>query len=149
MHWSPMCGRSGHSWAIVASDTMTMGTRNEMTELWTGETIQGVEASKSASRPRRQRSWEVDVQRARALRGDALQDLTNSQREWVWRSLLRGVRLSQAAKLAQLPPEETPHALQQVANRYSALMDQRRREREQRRSAPVHSLHRKEQVIPQ
>lgn len=81
------------------------------------------------TRPRRQHSWEVDVQRARALRGDALEDLRDSQREWVWRSLLRGVRLAQATKLAQLPAEETPQALQQVANRYSALMEQRRRER--------------------
>ena len=37
------------------------------------------------TRLRRQRSWEVDVQRARALRGDALEELTESQREWVWR----------------------------------------------------------------
>jgi len=43
------------------------------------------------------------------------------------------VRLSQATKLAQLAPEETPQALQQVANRYSALMDQRRRERQAQR----------------
>jgi hypothetical protein len=71
----------------------------------------------------------VDVQRARALRGDALEELTNSQREWVWRSLLRGVRLAQARTLAQMAPEETPPALQQVAHCYSALMDQRRRER--------------------
>jgi hypothetical protein len=78
---------------------------------------------------RRQRSWEVDVQRARALRGDALEELTDSQREWVWRSLLRGVRLSQATKLAQLSAEETPHTLREVANCYSALMEQRQRER--------------------
>jgi hypothetical protein len=69
------------------------------------------------------------VQRARALHGDALEELTESQREWVWRSLLRGVRLTQATKLAQLTPEEAPQALRQVANRYSALMDHRRRER--------------------
>jgi hypothetical protein len=75
----------------------------------------------------------VDVQRARALRGDALEDLTDGQREWVWRSLLRGVRLSQATKLAQLAAEETPQALQQIANRYSTLMDQRRRERQAQR----------------
>jgi hypothetical protein len=92
--------------------------------------MRGVEANKCANRPQRQRSWEVDVQRARALRGDALKELTESQREWVWRSLLRGVRLNQATKLAQLAPEATPQALQQVANRYSALMDQRRRERQ-------------------
>src|SRR5690348_3111609 len=103
--------------------------RSEMTELWTSEVIQGTDESMNSSRPRRQRSWEVDVQRARALRGDALEELTESQREWVWRSLLRGVRLSQATKLAQLAPEETPRALQQVASSYSALMDHRRRER--------------------
>ena len=108
-----------------------------------------IETGKSTQRPRRQRSWEVDVQRARALRGDALEELTQSQREWVWRSLLRGVRLSQATKLAQLRPEETPQALQQVANRYGALMDQRRQEREQRRSAPIDTPPIKEQVIPQ
>jgi hypothetical protein len=100
-----------------------------VTDLWVSEMRQGVETGKSAQRLRRQRSWEVDVQRARVLRGDALEELTESQREWVWRSLLRGVRLSQVTKLAQLAPEETPQALQQVANRYSALMDQRRRDR--------------------
>ena len=104
-----------------------------MTDLWISEMMRGVEANKSPHRQRRQRSWEVDVQRARALRGDALEELTNSQREWVWRSLLRGVRLSQATKLAQLPPEETPQALQQVANRYSTLMDLRRQERQTQR----------------
>src|SRR6476620_6368443 len=104
-----------------------------MTELWTSEAMQGVETGKSGQKPRRQRSWEVDVQRARVLRGDALEELTESQREWVWRSLLRGVRLSQATKLAQLPPEETPLALQEVANRYSALMDRRRHERQKQR----------------
>jgi len=101
-----------------------------MTDLWTSEMIRAIETEKSPDRPRRQRSWEVDVQRARALRGDALEELTESQREWVWRSLLRGVRLSQATKLAQLEPKETPQALQQVSNRYSALMDRRRRERQ-------------------
>jgi hypothetical protein len=112
-----------------------------MTELWTSETIRAVEADKNSGRPRRLRSWEVDVQRARALRGDTLAELSDSQREWVWRSLLRGVRLAQATKLAQLPAEETPQALQQVAHRYSALMDQRRREREQRGSAPIPTPH--------
>ena len=98
------------------------------------------------TRPRRQRSWEVDVQRARALRGDALEELTESQREWVWRSLLRGVRLGQATKLAQLAPAETPQALQQVARRYSALMDQRRRERLAQRDTHLRDAERKEEV---
>jgi hypothetical protein len=39
------------------------------------------------------------------------------------------VRLAQATKLAQMTPEETSQALQQVANRFSGLMDYRRRER--------------------
>jgi hypothetical protein len=107
-----------------------------MTELWTSEMLQRLDASGNENvRPGRQRSWEVDVQRARALRGDALEELTERQREWVWRSLLRGVRLSHATKLAQIAPEETPLALQQVANRYSALMDRRRRERLAQRDA--------------
>jgi len=97
---------------------------------WRTHDVTQVDGSSNNAAPRRrQRLWEVDVQRAPALRGDALGDLTESQREWVWRSLLRGVRLSHATKLAQLTPEETPQALQQVANRYSALIDQRRRER--------------------
>src|SRR5262245_55336174 len=106
-----------------------------MTELWSSETMREIEAGKSTSSPRRQRSWKVDVQRARALRGDMLEELTESQREWVWRSLLRAVRLSQATKLAQLSPQETPPALQRVAHRYSALIDQRRRERQVQRAA--------------
>src|SRR5262245_60960043 len=116
---------------------MYEGTRNEMTDLWTSEMRQGVETGKSAQTLRRQRSWEVDVQRARALRGNALEELTESQREWVWRSLLRGVRLRQATTLAQMAPEEAAQALQQVANRYSALMDQRRRERLAQRDTSV------------
>jgi hypothetical protein len=92
----------------------------------TPEAGQGGSSRTAERTSRRQRSWEVDVQRA--LRGDALEELTQSQREWVWRSLLRGVRLSQATKLAQLGPEETPLALQQVVNCYSALMDHRRGE---------------------
>jgi hypothetical protein len=94
---------------------------------------------------RRQRSWEVDVQRARALRGDALDELAERQREWVWRSLLRGVRLSQATRLAQLSAEETPQALQQVANRYSAHMDHRRQERLALRSMHGQDAHIKEE----
>jgi hypothetical protein len=108
-----------------------------MTELWTTETTQQVKEWNRPSRSRRQRSWEVDVQRARALRGDALEELTESQREWVWRSLLRGVRLAQATKLAQLAPEETPQDLRQVSHRYSELMDRRRRERQAQRDTQL------------
>jgi hypothetical protein len=110
-----------------------------MIKRWTENEVQ----DQSPTRPRRQRSWEVDVQRARALRGDALEEVTESQREWVWRSLLRGVRLAQATKLAQLPSEETPQALQQVANCYSALMDRRRRERQAQRDIHMRDTQRK------
>jgi hypothetical protein len=104
-----------------------------------GDAAQGDGSSRAAERHRcHQRSWEVDVQRARALRGDALEELTDSQREWVWRSLLRGVRLAQATKLAQLALEETPQALQKVATRYSALMDRRLRERREQRDTHAH-----------
>jgi len=114
-------------------------------ERWTDQAAKGDGSNGAVStRPRRQRSWEVDVQRARALRGDALEELTESQREWVWRSLLRGVRLNQATKLAQLPPQETPQALRQVANCYSELMDRRRRERQSQRAT-----HRKEEEAGQ
>jgi hypothetical protein len=90
------------------------------------------------------------VQRARALRGDALADLTDNQREWVWRSLLRGVRLSRATTLAQLAPEDTPLAPQQVAHSYSTLMEQRRRVRLERRSDPAsRPTYKEEQVTSQ
>jgi hypothetical protein len=67
----------------------------------------------------------------------------------VWRSLLRGVRLAQATNLAQLTPEETPQALQQVANRYSALMDQRRREWLAQRDTQRGDTHLKEEEAGQ
>jgi hypothetical protein len=50
---------------------------------------------------------------------------------------LRGARLAQATKLAQLPAEERPQALQRVANHYSMLMDQRLRDRQKLSAASV------------
>jgi hypothetical protein len=113
-----------------------------MMKRWTENEVQ----DQSPTRPRRQRSWEVDVQRERTLRGDALEELKESQREWVWRSLLRGVRLAQATKLAQLSAEEVTHALQQVANRYSALMDQRRAERLAHRDTDLRDAQKRKEV---
>jgi hypothetical protein len=78
---------------------------------------------------RRQRFWEIDVHRKRTLRGDALEEFMENPREWVWRSLLRRVRLAQAMNLAQLSPEEAPLALRQVTTHCSALMDHRLRKR--------------------
>jgi hypothetical protein len=48
----------------------------------------------------------VDALRARALRGDALEECSESDREWVWRSLLKGVRLAEACVLAHLDLED-------------------------------------------
>src|SRR5215831_19374255 len=50
----------------------------------------------------RRSSLEVDVLRARALLGDPLVELTDADREWIWRSLLKGIRLGEACALAGL-----------------------------------------------
>ncbi len=127
-------GEGAETCALQGVNTRRALTQQRVTD----QAAKGDGTSGSVStRPRRQRSWEVGVQRARALRGDALEELTEGQREWVWRSLLRGVRLAQATKLAQLAPDETPQALQQVAKRYSVLMNQRRRERQAQRATQI------------
>jgi hypothetical protein len=50
---------------------------------------------------------------------------------------LRGVRLAQATKGAQLSAEDAAQALQHVANRYSVLMELRRRERLAQRDTQI------------
>ncbi len=55
----------------------------------------------------RRRSREMDALRARALGDDPLTNLTDSDREWVWRSLLKRVRLRQAAELAGIAWADT------------------------------------------
>lgn len=67
----------------------------------------------------RQTSAMLDQWRARALRGDRLGDLTDSQREWVWRSLLKGVRRAEAVCLARLSPEQEAHAVARVRRWYA------------------------------
>lgn len=56
--------------------------------------------------------------RARALQGDRLAELTDAEREWVWRSLLTGVRLELSATLAGLTHEQVVQALVQIRARY-------------------------------
>ena len=74
---------------------------------------------------RRRRSAEVDLLRARALSDDPLSDLSDTDREWVWRSLLKEIRLSQAAQLAGIVTKtgtvdtaRVRQALQRVREQY-------------------------------
>lgn len=71
---------------------------------------------------------ELDALRARALRGDALRDLSESRREWVWRSLLKGVRIAEALALAGLAAEELEPALAAIRGRYRRRIDDFKRE---------------------
>src|SRR5690242_15981805 len=60
-----------------------------------------VDVARAARSPRRTPA-EVDALRARALLGDPLGELGDGEREWVWRSLLKGARLGEACALAEL-----------------------------------------------
>jgi len=61
---------------------------------------------------------EIDRLRARALLGDQLVELTDSDREWVWRSLLNGVRVAQSVALAGLEGAQLIPALAQIRTIY-------------------------------
>lgn len=61
---------------------------------------------------------ELDILRARALRGDPLLEVAESRREWVWRSLLKGIRLTVARDLAGLSDEETEESLAAIQDTY-------------------------------
>jgi hypothetical protein len=52
------------------------------------------------------------------LRGDSLGELTDAEREWVWRSLLTSVRLEASAALAGLSEEGIAAALAAIQARY-------------------------------
>jgi hypothetical protein len=62
----------------------------------------------------RMSSATLDQWRARALRGDRLGDLSDTQREWVWRSILKGVRRAEAVRLAQLTADQEVQAVARV-----------------------------------
>lgn len=87
-------------------------------------------------RPRKQRrrtSDEVDLLRARALLNDDLAELTDGEREWVWRSLLKGLRLDEACVLALLDLDQLDEAMEAVRARY----ERRTRQYKERRAAQV------------
>ena len=72
---------------------------------------------------RRRSAQEVDRLRARALCGDGLAELSDAEREWVWRSLLKGVRMEQALALAQMASDEVEPALERVRRWYAQRLD--------------------------
>ncbi|MBA3827152.1 MAG: hypothetical protein H0X24_25070 [Ktedonobacterales bacterium] len=60
----------------------------------------------------------VDGWRVRAVRGDRLDDLTDAQREWVWRSLLKGVRLAEMLACGGLSQQQYTRALPRIERWY-------------------------------
>lgn len=65
----------------------------------------------------------LDELRARALRGDALDELDDGAREWIWRSLLKGVRLDEAVALAGVDDKQLARALEVIRRRYRRRID--------------------------
>src|SRR5271165_7017172 len=60
----------------------------------------------------------LDALRVRALQGDRLKDCTDSEREWVWRSLLKGTRRDIVMDLAGLDAAGMEHALVRIRHWY-------------------------------
>ncbi len=84
----------------------------------TGHTPPAQRPTAAAGRRRRRTSVEVDTLRARALCGDPLAECSDSDREWVWRSLLKGVRLAEACVLAELEVEQLEPVLASIRHAY-------------------------------
>jgi hypothetical protein len=88
--------------------------------------------------PRRRRSSrEVDRLRARALLGDPLGELSDSDREWVWRSLLTGVRVAQSAEVAGLERGQLEPALARLRTRYEHRIRSYKRSKSSHAEIPV------------
>ena len=64
-----------------------------------------------------------DELRAKALQGQRLRELGDGDREWVWRSLLKGVRRAQAVALSGLRDEQIEPALARVRRWYQQRID--------------------------
>ena len=61
----------------------------------------------------------MDALRVRALRGDRLSNLSDRQREWVWRSLLKGVRRVETVALGNLSDEQYERGVVRVRRWYA------------------------------
>lgn len=70
---------------------------------------------------------QMDALRARALLADGLEELTDHEREWVWRSLFKRIRWSAALDLAELTDEEAVAALVPLRRKYQARIDEYKR----------------------
>jgi len=78
----------------------------------------------TTTKPKARRSPAVlDQLRARALKGDRLDQLSDADREWIWRSLLKGVRKAEAVRLSGLSPQQVERALRLIRKRYQKRMD--------------------------
>ena len=65
---------------------------------------------------------EMDALRVRALQGDDLAELSDSEREWVWRSLLKGVRRAELLLTLDMTPRHYERALASIRHRYQARL---------------------------
>ena len=66
---------------------------------------------------------DMDRLRAQALKGDYLKHLGDTEREWVWRSLLKGVRWEQTLTVAGLTEEKAQIRLETVRRWYLQRID--------------------------
>ncbi|MBA3827109.1 MAG: hypothetical protein H0X24_24855, partial [Ktedonobacterales bacterium] len=60
----------------------------------------------------------LDALRVQTLRGDKLGDLTDRQREWVWRSLLKDVRRDETMALGHLTDDQYARGVVRVRRWY-------------------------------
>ena len=65
---------------------------------------------------------EMDALRVRALQGDDLAELADTQREWVWRSLLKGVRRAELLLTLDMKLRQYEKALVPIRQRYQARL---------------------------
>jgi hypothetical protein len=72
---------------------------------------------------------QMDKLRARALLDDPLQELTDHEREWIWRSLLKRIRWSETLELAELSDADALMALARVRGRYQVRIDEYKRKK--------------------
>jgi len=66
---------------------------------------------------------EMDRLRARALKGDPLKSLRDTEREWVWRSLLKRVRWKETLTIAGLTEDQAVQRLERVRVQYQRRID--------------------------
>ena len=78
----------------------------------------------------------IDGLRAAMLRGKPLRDLADPDREWVMRSLLKGVRRKQAVQLAGLDAVQVDRALVRVKQWYDDRIDTYKRQQASERQHP-------------